>query len=233
MNLVRILLIIIGVALLAGIVWWERQRRTQPTRRRREVLDGIGLEIHTDGGEPLLDLSDLDGITATSDATPNTPTGSTRKAVTASATRTQPEEEKLVVLNLLAPADQPFLGLDILTAIQGANLAYGEMSIFHHHIKGRRRPIFSMANLVEPGTFDPPSMDDFVTPGLTLFMRLPGAMKGPQALDQMLKSAQHLATELGGTLCDQRRQPLEKKAITKLRADVAKHQQRIDEAASR
>ena len=228
MNAVRILLIIIGFSLLTGIVWWERQRRIPPNRREREVFDGSALNIPADGGEPFLDLSGLDGITATSGGATDASFDIAHRGDHASTSRAQSAEEKLVVLNLVALADQPYTGADLLAAIQGSHLVYGEMSIFHHYVRGQRRPIFSMANMVEPGTFDPPSMDDFITPGLTLFMRLPGHMKGPEAFERMLKSAEHLATELGGTLCDQHRRPLDKQAITKLRAEIVKHQQRVD-----
>jgi cell division protein ZipA len=129
----------------------------------------------------------------------------------------------------MAPVDRPYSGPDLLVAIQGASMIYGEMHIFHHFVKGYRRSVFSMANIIEPGTFNPPVMDDFFSPGLTFFMRLPGQLKGPQALDQMLKSIQHLATELGGQLCDQHRCPLDKQAIAMLRHDVMEHQQRLDD----
>ncbi|CAK0756447.1 cell division protein ZipA [Gammaproteobacteria bacterium] len=233
-NLMRIVLILLLVAALTGIGWWERQRRTRSGRHEREAFEGIGIEIRAGGeNESFLDFSGLDGITATSDFAPDTSPrivleGSSPQSSTRSSRRTPPVEEKLIVINLMAPVDCPYSGPDLLTAIQGANIVYGDMNIFHHRVKGQRRPIFSMANMVEPGTFNPPSMDDFLTPGLTFFMRLPGQVRGPQALDQMLKSVQHLATDLGGNLCDQRRRPLDKRAIAKLRDDVAKYQQRLE-----
>ncbi|CAK0758495.1 Cell division protein ZipA [Gammaproteobacteria bacterium] len=232
MNLVRIILILFGVVLLAGIAWWERQRRLRPNHHEREALEGIGMEIRA-GGDSFLDFSGLDGITATSGPALEMSPGIVREDTPPSSSPSPVVEEKLVVINLVAPVDRPYSGPDLLTALQDAALVYGDMSIFHHRYKGHRRPVFSMANMVEPGTFNPPAMDDFLTPGLTFFMRLPGQVKGPQALDRLLKSAQHLAAELGGNLCDQRRRPLDKPAIAKLRDEVAKHQQRLDSALQR
>ena len=236
MDLVRIALILSLVVVLVGIGWWERQRRTRPNRHEREALEGIDMEIRTEGGHgSFLDFSGLDGISATSNFDPSLDDTSPRivlegapQSSARSSTRIPAVEDKLVVINLVAPLDHPYSGPDLLTAIQGANIVYGDMNIFHHRVKGHRRPVFSVANLVEPGTFNPPAMDDFLTPGLTFFMRLPGQVKGPQALDQMIRSAQHILTSLGGSLCDQRRRPLGKQAIAKLRDEVMKHQRRID-----
>ncbi|CAK0775463.1 cell division protein ZipA [Gammaproteobacteria bacterium] len=228
MNFVRIILILFGFGFLLGIWWWERQRRVELPRHEREVLEGIGIEIRTEGSDVALDFSGLDGITATNEHISERSLSIVSEDERLSLSMPSMVEEKLIVFNLMAPVDRPYSGQDLLTAIQGANLVYGEMSIFHHRIKGLRRPIFSMANLVEPGTFNPPAMDGFFTPGLTFFMRLPGQIVGPRALDLMFKSAQHLVNELGGNLCDQHRYPLDQQNIAKLRDEVAKHQQCVD-----
>ncbi len=214
---VRILLVIIGVLVLAGMMWWERQSSIPHKRRDRDIVEGMDLTLHVEGEEPFVDFSELGGLTATGVASVDTPSESLPVL-----------EEKIVVINLVAPTDQPYAGIDVLTALQGARLVYGEMSIFHHRVKTHHRPVFSMANLVEPGTFHPPSMDRFITPGLTLFMSLPCHVSGTHAFEQMLASAQHLFTELGGHLCDQRRRPLDKQAIAKLRTEVSQYLQRID-----
>lgn len=234
MNLVRIILILIGIILLVGIGWWERRRRQSPNQHDTELLEGIGVEIRSEEGDGSLDFSGLDGITASDEASLDVHHG--HHIVIDESSSSSPlqakarpmVEEKLLVIHLVAPENYPYSGHDLLTALQDARLVYGEMNIFHHYVKGHRRPVFSMANMFEPGTFHPEAMNDFLTPGLTFFMHLPGQVKGPQALESMLKSALHLATELGGNLCDQSRRPLDKQEIAKLHDEVLEYQRRID-----
>lgn len=110
--------------------------------------------------------------------------------------------------------------------MQDAGIVYGEMRVFHRRIKGYRQTLFSVANMVEPGTFNPPAMDDFTTPGLTLFMCLPGPIQGSEALDQLVKTARHLATTLGGELQDQHHQTMVKASFSRLRDEVIQHHKR-------
>lgn len=224
MNTMRIILIALGLAFLGGIWWWERRWRNSPPPDPN-ILDLDG-KIHIDGGTDISDLSELNGITATGvpgieespalEIKPEAP-GATEEVESTEI------EEKLIVISLVAPPERPYLGNDLLVAIQNANLVYGEMNIFHHLIKGQRRALFSMANLVEPGTFNPPAMENFSTPGVIFFMRLPCVLKGSLAFERMLKSAQTLAAELGGNLYDQRRRPLDRAGINKLREELSKY----------
>lgn len=223
MNTIRIILVVLGVIFLGGIWWWERygRHKSQPDQ---DILDLDG-KIHIDDGTDISDLSDLEGITATGAPAEELPSLNIEAAQPSVPVAPVPEKlpEKILVLSVIAPPDRPFTGLDLLAAIQNAHLVYGEMNIFHHLIKGQRRALFSMANLVEPGTFNPPAMENFTTPGVIFFMRLPSVIKGQPAFDLMLRSAQTLTSELAGSLCDQGRRPLDRAGIIRLRDDLTKY----------
>ncbi len=130
-------------------------------------------------------------------------------------------EEKIIVIYLQASPDAPFRGPDIVAAAQAADLEHGDMRIFHRlQPGGDPRPVFSMANIVEPGWFDLEAMDAFESPGLALFLQLPGPLEGPLALDAMLASAQIMQRQLGGELRDAQRSVLTKQTMAHLREDV-------------
>jgi cell division protein ZipA len=93
------------------------------------------------------------------------------------------------------------------------------MGIFHAYSPGGR-PIFSIANIVEPGSFDLEIIDRFSTPGLALFLRLPGPAGGFAAFDAMLEIARLLAGKLSGDIRDERRNVLTTQAIQQLREHI-------------
>lgn len=121
------------------------------------------------------------------------------------------EGESLVIaLNVMAKAGHYFPGEEVLAALQDNDLEHGEMQIFHRYPDGAAngRPVFSLANTVEPGTFDLNTMEALQTPGLSLFMQLPGPMDARKAFELMLNTGRQLAEQLGGDLCDERRNVL-------------------------
>lgn len=131
-------------------------------------------------------------------------------------------EDLIVVLNVMAHQGQVFHGAAIVNATHDAGLVFGEMQIFHYMYNGA--PLFSLANALNPGSFDISVMENTTTPGLTLFMRLPGPIDGLTAFDRMYSVAMQLAAALGGEVCDGRRAILTAQALEKQREEIAEHQ---------
>lgn len=117
------------------------------------------------------------------------------------------EPDEVLVINVMAPSGYYFAGNDLLDVAVEAGLRFGEMDIFHRHLEldGRGPILFSMANIVTPGTYDLKAMDEFKTPGVSLFLALPCAVKSMAAFDMMLEVAHYLADNLGGELKDEQR----------------------------
>lgn len=131
-------------------------------------------------------------------------------------------EDLIVVLNVMAHQGQAFHGAAIINATHDAGLVFGEMQIFHYMYNGA--PLFSLANALNPGSFDISAIEDAATPGLTLFLRLPGPIDGLAAFDRMYNITTRLATTLGGEVCDSRRVILTAQALEKQREEIAEHQ---------
>lgn len=83
-------------------------------------------------------------------------------------------------------------------------------------------PVFSLAHLRKPGSFQPETLDELATPGLLVFMTLPGPLDGMKALDLLVLAVDHVARKLGGVICDEHRHKLTNQGLLNLRDRVAK-----------
>lgn len=130
-------------------------------------------------------------------------------------------ESLVIVLNVMAKAGRQFAGTDILDTLYANDLRHGEMMIFHRYPdEGGGRSVFSLANTVEPGTFDLNAIEQLQTPGLSLFMQLPAPIDSREAFELMLKTGRNLADQLGGDLCDERRNVLTLQTIGHLKEQI-------------
>ena len=118
-------------------------------------------------------------------------------------------EELVIVLNIMSARDKRFNGLDILDVLLANGFNHGEMNIFHYfHNETDRIPVCSIANVVEPGIFELELIESVNTPGLSLFMQLPGKVDGRKAFEIMLDKGRTIAEQLEGDLCDETRSVL-------------------------
>jgi cell division protein ZipA len=99
------------------------------------------------------------------------------------------------------------LGPKIHAALETRGLRFGARRIYHR-FEGEQ-PIFSVASLVKPGALDPAEAEGFATPGLSVFMMLPGPVRPVAAFQDMLDTARGLARALNAELYDtEQRAPL-------------------------
>jgi cell division protein ZipA len=133
-----------------------------------------------------------------------------------------PDFDKIVSLHVAARDGTLIRGADLVVAAEKAGLQFGAMSIFHRMVDGRpeQGPVFSVANMVKPGTFDMRELDQLVTPGLSFFMTLPGPLSGLDAWDTMLPAAQRMAELLGAVVLDEQRNALGRQRIAHIREDL-------------
>jgi cell division protein ZipA len=80
--------------------------------------------------------------------------------------------------------------------------------------------MFSMANIVKPGTFSLAMMEEFVTPGISFFLQLPNRHGNMHAFDQMLATANAVRQVLDGDLKDERRSVFTRQAIEHCRQRI-------------
>ncbi|MEM7467862.1 MAG: cell division protein ZipA [Pseudomonadota bacterium] len=134
------------------------------------------------------------------------------------------EHPQLITLYVLPPGEHAFVGESIVQGLNSVGLHYGDMDIFHHHGAGRlqtKEPLFSVANMLEPGTFDMQQIDRFTTPGLVFFLQLPTSLDGAVSFELFLNTAQRLTETLDGTLYANPRTPLDSTLIEEMRKVAA------------
>jgi cell division protein ZipA len=124
--------------------------------------------------------------------------------VSSASTQPPATAPRIVTLYLRARGQRRISGLSLLDAAIKAGLRFGEMKIFHRRHRGEPRPVFSMANITRPGSFDPSGWNLFQTPGVTLFMTLPGPVSALDAWDAMLATGQRLSGILEADLLDRK-----------------------------
>ncbi|MES2676610.1 MAG: cell division protein ZipA [Pseudomonadota bacterium] len=134
-----------------------------------------------------------------------------------------PQPEEVIIINVMAFKGESFSGNDLLDVILKCGLRYGSMDIFHRYsdTKGEGALLFSMANMVKPGTFDLDLMDEFETPGVSLFMTLPIDADSMQSFELMVKTANTIADALDGELKDEQRSAMTRQTIEHCRQRIS------------
>ncbi len=125
------------------------------------------------------------------------------------------EPQDVFVLNVVAREGEVLAGAELLPLLLTLGFKFGEMEIFHRHLEpsGTGPVLFSMANMVKPGTFDIDNMEQFESHGLSFFMAVPCAGEPGANFNLMLHAAEMLASELKGVLLDGHRNPLTKQTV--------------------
>ena len=115
---------------------------------------------------------------------------------------------KIISLHVKSASAEGFLGSDLLQVLLACNMRYGETNILHRYADSHRNSgavDFSVANMLEPGVFDLENLSGFRTPGITLFMAVPGPKNPLSVFNMMLETANCVAQTLNGVLLDDER----------------------------
>lgn len=233
MDELRISLLVIGVLVVVviGVMGWRRSRQG-----RDEGDMGHADDVLLHGDIPTLDDAiddwEIRPITARHEAVVEV--DDSLKGMSPRETEADIEVEKpaprkhddmLVVLTLLAKNGRQLKGTQIFRVMAINGLKLSERNIFELGTGGElNQTLFGVANILEPGYFDSTQSDTLSTPGLAMFMTLPGALDGETALERLLGSARRIAGELDAVLCNGKREPLGDAEIEQLRTQVSPFQ---------
>lgn len=121
-------------------------------------------------------------------------------------------EPEVIILSVVMPANQQIFGAALLPSLLTLGLKYGDMNIFHRHEDnaGNGKVTFSLANIMNPGSFDLDNIESFATRGVSLFMTLPNAGESLSVFAQMLNAAKQLAQEFNAQVIDDKRNVMTK-----------------------
>ncbi|MCW4455468.1 cell division protein ZipA [Flavobacterium sp. MXW15] len=223
MALLRIGILAAGLLLIAAIFLFGRPkkpaqgRRKEPAdseRTRHEPVlgehDGVSpaaADLGTGEGvsQPELGLPDVD-------APPASELGK----------RVSQDFDKIVSLYVAARAGEVLRGEDIVVAAEKTGLVFGHMNVFHRLVEGHpeRGPIFSMASIMKPGSFDMAGIREMQTPAIAFFLTLPAPLTALDAWEKMLPTVQRMAELLDGVVLDDSRNALGRQRIAHIRDEL-------------
>jgi cell division protein ZipA len=207
------------------------QSRERFGSREDEPLDAdpVETELSQETHMPLPQQGSEQITVAPNDPPPNPPVNTGVRPAASSgqpteirqqSAATQPSE--VIVLNVMAREGYIFHGEDLMPCLLTSGLKFGEMAIFHQRLGNDSRGpvIFSVANILNPGTFDLNDMANFTTVGVSMFLALPSPINNLEAFELMLKTARHLCATLDGEMKDDHRNVMTAQTIEHYRQRI-------------
>lgn len=151
--------------------------------------------------------SESSQIVRTSPVNENQVSDFEESAIQESVTKDEEPELEVIVLNVHCAGEAPFIGTELFRSMENNGLTYGEMAIYHCYAGNSDSPkvIFSVANMMQPGTLEHDNRADFSTKGISFFMTLPCFGEADQNFNVMLRAAQKIADDMGGNVLDESR----------------------------
>ena len=205
----RWLLLIVGLVVVAGIYLYTRfkprlDRRIEGLTLRREPALGGAVDSAAESAHASAETAAASPPAEDSEPAPSSPI-----------------EAKIVAIRLMARNECGFPADKLILTMRELGLKHGEYGIFHRPCEAEEKHSdFSVASLVEPGSFDLTKIKTETYPGVSIFMRLPGRRDGVEIFDDMLTTSRSLARELDGELLDEQGSSLSVQRERYLREEV-------------
>lgn len=236
MDLLRLTLVIVGLIIVGGIYFKFRSSDDDLSYRLKKLFAPITNKIPTADDAvlneedliPVLtpiddepDSSDFEALSKVISGRDRFEEYSKQNEITFTAveeTNEKGPESLLIVLNIMSPKGHVFAGEGIHAVMTSAGLIHGEHKIYHY--MQDNLAVFSIANAIEPGFFELSQLQSITTPGLAVFMQLPGPAECRTALDTLLEVTKRLADALSGELCDESRSVLTLQTISHLKEKI-------------
>lgn len=139
----------------------------------------------------------------------------------------RPAPVRTVALILKAPDDQPYIGQEVLEIGEDLKLMVGGEGFLQQVVTTYLgdEPMYSIAHMIHPGSFNDPEILNTEIPGLLFFAQIPGPDAHMNTVQYMLKAAAFFGQELGGTLLDENQRPVDQDYVQKLLSDVSEIEQ--------
>ncbi|AZR26311.1 cell division protein ZipA [Xanthomonas vasicola pv. arecae] len=222
MAMIRIGILIAGLLLVAAIFLFGRPKKSPQGRRvdkdegqpreRREPVISSEFGAEGDAAERAEGIEQSELNLEGHDASGGNEVGK----------RPNQDFDKIVSLFVAAKAGQVLRGEDVVVAAEKTGLVFGHMNVFHRLVEGHpeRGPIFSMASILKPGSFDMANIRELQTPAIAFFLTLPAPMTALDAWEKMLPTVQRMAELLDGVVLDDSRNALGRQRVAHIRDEL-------------
>jgi cell division protein ZipA len=225
--LLRLGILVAGVVLIAAIYFFGRPRRKDQGRRLKPEERGgrteptLGAQIESELAEAP-DAGSETVVQAEMELLDRAVGSTAAMAASEVGKRENDDFDKIVTLYIAAKAGHVLRGPDIVVAAEKAGLTYGHMNVFHRLVEAHpeRGPIFSVANIMKPGSFDMAQIQSLETPAIAFFLTLPAPVNALDAWEAMEPTARRMAELLDGVVLDESRNALGRQRISHLREEL-------------
>jgi len=221
MAMIRIGILIVGVLLLGAIFLFGRPKKPPQGRR---VENEPGNAPARERREPVIGEGQPADADYSGDAVSQPELGLESAGAESSELGKRPSQDfdKIVSLFVAAKAGEMLRGEDIVVAAEKTGLTFGHMNVFHRLVEGHpeRGPVFSMASILKPGSFDMASIREMQTPAIAFFLTLPAPLTALDAWEKMLPTVQRMAELLEGVVLDDSRNALGRQRIAHIRDEL-------------
>lgn len=192
-----------GILIVLGVYLWGRgvlrlgAKAPATAARTEPTMESDSGEADADDNEPLDEMEPVEmELEDAESERPSLETTVHKVSINA--------PEKVVALRLVPRGEAPS-GEETVLALRKSGLEHGRMGIFHRIAdRDADNPLYSIASLTAPGSFDLTKLNESTVPGLTVFMVLPGRGDPVQRFDSMLETARDLAHELNAEMFDEK-----------------------------
>jgi cell division protein ZipA len=241
----RWVLIIVGIVIIAGIILFgnpDKKRKPRASRKRvhaqrvrREPALDSALHGEDSAGEPDYDARQAELAIDSSDghgarlepSFGSSDEGSAEGDLFRDSEPKAPDvplPDKIVTLFLQARDNHYITGVELLDVSLKSGLVFGEQGIFHRIHEEDIEPVFSMANLTNPGVFDKSEWNTIEIKGVTMFMTLPGPKNALDAWDSMLATSRRLAELLHADLLDDKREVFTRQRALEIKEELREYE---------
>ena len=223
MAMRRFGIIIAGALLVIAIFFFGRPKKPSQGRRLEpSERDNARVEPSLpgdDGAEQVQDYSDDNVRQPELGLAGGTPVANADSDL---GKRPNQDFDKIVSLYVAAKAGHMLRGEDIVVAAEKTGLTFGHMNVFHRLVEGHpeRGPVFSMANIMQPGSFDMANIRTLETPAIAFFLTLPAPMTALEAWEKLVPNVERMAELLGGVVLDDSRNTLGRQRIQHIREEL-------------
>ncbi|MEL0660409.1 cell division protein ZipA [Psychromonas arctica] len=134
---------------------------------------------------------------------------------------------ELFIFNVAAREGKRLGGHELLQFFLTSGFRYGDMNIFHRHehSNGTGEVLFSIANMMAPGTFDVDYMEQFNSPGISFFFTAPNhKISVNKSFDMMLRAVEQVAEEFDCEVLNEKREQFTQEQFIEYRKRLEKYE---------
>tara|TARA_B100000214_G_scaffold136575_1_gene97356 strand:- start:554 stop:1234 length:681 start_codon:yes stop_codon:yes gene_type:complete len=193
MEEIRWVLIISGIALIAGIIIYESYLKSILHKTSKES-EKIEPTFHNESSPDSPKINE-EQLGAHSD-------NNIDIEIDIDDHNIKVECDHVITVRLTPIDTNPFDGNQVLEILNGNGLSLDDSGIFNYLDKHNKTKLFSAANLVEPGVFDAQDIENQKIPGLSFFMLMPLSSNEINAFDEMMMVLKKIKTSLKAELLD-------------------------------